>query len=387
MTLARRLLVALVVLLVALFHARRAHAHKPSDAYVSLTVEGPVVHLRWDVALRDLADATDLDADENGEVTWLEVRKRAPSVFAEELHPALAITGDGERCEAPGPEREATPRIVAHTDGAYLVYEAHYRCPHEPAKLGVSYSLFFARDPQHRGIVKVVGRTATHTFVLSKDARTREVVLDEPGAKGRAFVAMVRTGLVHIAEGTDHLAFLFALLFPAVLVRKENGWEPAPAWRPVAADVLRVVTAFTLAHSLTLTLAALGWVRLPSRVVESVIAASVVLAASNNLRPWMREGRWTMAFALGLMHGFGFSATLEDLALARGTLLVSLFGFNVGVELGQLAVVLVFLPLAFAARKTAAYRRGVLLAGSAVVLLVALVWLVERAFVVRIFPV
>ena len=398
----RQTVLAFLVLLVTLFHARLAHAHKPSDAYLSLTVGAiagrsvgaiagrsggaSLVHVRWDVALRDLADATELDADENGEVTWLEVRSHAPAIAAK-LVPELHLAADGAACEPKAPDGAFEPKIARHTDGAYLVWEGDYVCASAPAKLSVNYTLFFARDPQHRGVVKVVGPSATHTFVLSKDDHVRDVVLDESGASLRAFASMVKTGLAHIAEGTDHLAFLFALLFPAVLVRKEKTWEPAPAWRPVVLDVLRVVTAFTLAHSLTLTLSALGLVRLPSRLVESVIAASVVLAASNNVRPWLRDGRWTMAFALGLMHGFGFSATLEDLELSRGTFAASLLGFNVGVELGQLAVVLVFLPLAFAARKTAAYRKGVLFGGSLVILVIAVVWLVERALAVRIFPV
>lgn len=379
-----RALVALSIALVALLHEGRAFAHKPSDAYLFLTTTGATVHARWDVALRDLADGTPLDADENGAVTWLEVRARAQEIASTVLAPALELTGDGAPCVAKGDW--APPRLVAHTDGTYLVAERDYLCPVAPVDLGVKYTLFFERDPQHRGVVRVEGRTATHAFVLSKDDRARTVRLDDPAANGRAFVAMVRVGLVHIAEGTDHLAFLFALLFPAVLVRRGRRWEPSSRARPVFVDVLRVVTAFTVAHSVTLAMSALGWVRLPSRLVESAIAASVVLAASNNVRPWLRDARWTMAFSLGLMHGFGFSATLEDLALARGTLLASLFGFNVGVELGQLAVVAVFLPIAFAARKTRFYRSGVLVFGSIVILVIALVWLVERAFAVRIFP-
>ena len=98
------------------------------------------------------------------------------------------------------------------------------------------------------------------------------------------------------------------------------------------------------------------------------------------------RSRFAVAFVLGLMHGFGFSATLEDLELSRGALVVSLFGFNVGVELGQLAVVLVFLPLAYRLRATRFYRRGVLIFGSAAIVAIALVWLAERAFVVKLLP-
>ena len=148
--------------------------------------------------------------------------------------------------------------------------------------------------------------------------------------------------------------------------------------------VLKVVTAFTVAHSITLSAAALGWVSLPSRLVESVIAASVVLAALNNVRPVIEERRWLMAFVFGLIHGFGFASVLADLGLPRNALLLALVGFNLGVEAGQLAIVAAFLPLAFLLRATPLYRRGIMTGGSVLIAVVAGIWLLERAFDLRI---
>ena len=145
-------------------------------------------------------------------------------------------------------------------------------------------------------------------------------------------------------------------------------------------DVVKVVTAFTLAHSITLSLAALQVISLPSRLVESAIAASVVLAALNNLRGTIESRRWVVAFAFGLIHGFGFASVLTDLGLPQGALVLALVGFNLGVEVGQLAIVAVFLPLAFSLRRTRFYRIGVLKAGSVVVALLAGWWFVQRAF-------
>ncbi len=141
-----------------------------------------------------------------------------------------------------------------------------------------------------------------------------------------------------------------------------------------------MVTAFTLAHSITLSLAALEIISLPSRLVESAIAASVVFAALNNLRGTIESKRWVMAFAFGLIHGFGFASVLADLGLPQGALVLALVGFNAGVELGQLAIVAVFLPLAFALRGTSFYRVGVLKAGSVLVAMLAAWWLVQRLF-------
>ena len=151
-----------------------------------------------------------------------------------------------------------------------------------------------------------------------------------------------------------------------------------PAARPAVLNVLKIVTAFTVAHSLTLSLAALGLVHPPSRWVESAIAASVVLAALNNLLPFFAGRGWLVAFGFGLVHGFGFANALRDLGLQSGELAATLFGFNLGVEVGQLAIVAAFLPLALAARHLVFYRRLVLRAGSAAILGVATTWLAER---------
>jgi hypothetical protein len=139
------------------------------------------------------------------------------------------------------------------------------------------------------------------------------------------------------------------------------------------------VTAFTLAHSITLSLAALGVVSLPSRWVESAIALSVMLAALNNIWPLVYERRWVIAFCFGLIHGFGFASVLADLGLPQESLLIALVAFNVGVELGQLVIVGVFLPIAYTLRRTGIYQRVLVLYGSAVIALIALVWLIQRA--------
>jgi hypothetical protein len=139
-----------------------------------------------------------------------------------------------------------------------------------------------------------------------------------------------------------------------------------------------MVTAFSAAHSLTLSLAALGVVRLPAALTEPAIAASVVIAGVNNVRPLFGRHRWVVAFALGLLHGFGFSSVLTDAGLAPSRLLSSLLGFNLGVELGQLAIVAAFVPAAFLLRRTVAYRRVALVGGSAAIALVATVWFIAR---------
>ncbi|MGH8809316.1 MAG: HupE/UreJ family protein, partial [Noviherbaspirillum sp.] len=193
----------------------------------------------------------------------------------------------------------------------------------------------------------------------------------------------VQEGVWHIWIGFDHILFLLALLLPAVARRQRYAWQAVDAFKPAFWNVFKIVTAFTVAHSITLTLATLGVVSLPSRLVESVIAASVVAAALNNVSPIVSERRWAIAFAFGLVHGFGFASVLSDLGLPQHALVLALVGFNLGVEVGQLAIVAVFLPLAYALRYTFIYRRVVLLGGSLLIASLAAVWFVERAFDMR----
>jgi hypothetical protein len=365
-------LAALLLLLAPLV----ALAHKPSDSYLHLTRDGSGFSGRWDVALKDLDEVLSLDAEGDGAITWGELRARQSDVAGYVLA-RLSLGADGAPCTL---ESGGAARVVRHSDGAYAVLDFSARCPAGPAALDVDYTLLFDRDPQHRGIVRVANGSASETLVLSASKHTARVSL-EGLSPWRRFGDMVVEGVKHIFAGLDHLLFLFALLLPSVLRREADGrWVPVLAFGPAVRDVVKVVSAFTVAHSLTLSAAVLGFVSLPSRFVESAIAASVIAAALNNVFPVVRGTRWVAALALGLLHGFGFASTLADLELPGGSLAVTLLGFNVGVELGQLACVAAFLPLAFALRGSVLYRRALLVGGSAAIALVACVWLAERAF-------
>lgn len=365
-----------LALLLLLLAPLAALAHKPSDSYLHLTRDGSGFSGRWDVALKDLDEVLALDAEGDGAITWGELRARQADVTGYVLG-RLALGADGAACTL---EPGGAPRVVRHSDGAYAVLDFAARCPRAPAVLDVDYTLLFDRDPQHRGIVRVVSGDAGETRVLSASRHGARVSLDGL-SPWRRLGDMVVQGVVHIFAGLDHLLFLFALLLPSVLRRDADGrWVPVTRFGPAVRDVVKVVSAFTVAHSLTLSAAALGLVALPSRFVESAIAASVIAAALNNVFPVVRGTRWVAALALGLLHGFGFASTLADLELPGGSLAVTLLGFNVGVELGQLACVAAFLPLAFVLRGSVLYRRALLVGGSAAIALVACVWLAERAF-------
>jgi hypothetical protein len=224
----------------------------------------------------------------------------------------------------------------------------------------------------------------SHTAVLAPDTGVLKIKAGETSLLTQ-FGQYLLEGVWHIWIGFDHILFLLALLLPAVLVHaitlnNERRWTGVATFRMALTEVLWVVTAFTVAHSITLSLAALQIIELPSRLVESAIAASVVLAAANNLWPLVERRRWLVAFSFGLIHGFGFASVLTELGLPKDALVLSLLGFNFGVEVGQLAIVVVFLPVAYLLRNTTLYRKGVFVSGSLLTMLVALVWLAERVF-------
>ncbi len=361
--------------------AGTALAHKSSDSYLTVQAQGDQVSVQWDIALRDIQFAIGLDANGDDQITWGELQQKQRELQAW-ASSRLSLQRGGGACTF----KPQALQVDEHTDGGYAVLAWSGRCPQQHGPLSIQYSLLFDLDTQHRGLLKLDLDGVTHSAVLGPQSGVMQFA--EATTAGAQFVQYLWQGVWHIWIGFDHILFLLALLLPAVLLRRRwgrgSGVHGVSRFKDASLSVLAVVTAFTLAHSITLSLAALQIISLPSRLVESAIAASVVFAAANNLVP-MVQGRWLMAFFFGLIHGFGFASVLTELGLPTGALAVSVVGFNLGVELGQLAIVAVFLPLAFVLRHTPFYQGGVLVGGSWAALLVALAWFVERAFDLSLF--
>jgi hypothetical protein len=353
--------------------ALRVQAHKPSDSYLTLQVSARSIRGEWHLALRDLDYVLDLDSNGDGAITWKELRQQEPALISY-AREHLVISGQGQA----GRLQPEGLLVDDHSDGAYAVLRFQVEGIPAARRLEVGYTAFFDADPLHRGLLRLQNGQTTSLAVFSPEKQKQVFEFTGSGTRGKTMLAFVQEGIWHIWTGYDHILFLMALLLPGVLQRAAGAWEPQQFARPVLVHILKTVSAFTVAHSITLSLAALGLVHLPSRFIESAIAASVVLAALNNLRPVFSERAWLVAFAFGLIHGFGFANALADLGLRAGSMAITLFGFNVGVEAGQLAIVSAFLPLALWARASKAYRRALLPAGSVAIVLVAGTWLAER---------
>ncbi len=416
---------ALLTALTLALCAPQAWAHKSSDAYLTIqrdTQSAPGstrYQLRSEVALRDLDRELTLDSNDDAALTWAEVHSRWADIAAL-VRQGVELSTGGRPCAT---TLTSPPQLADRSDGTYAVLELHWLCdaagsvsntftstatsgPSAPPSL--RYSLFERSDAGHRGLLLWGSESTPRVLVPGSDA----VVLSNAASSGASGAettgsavaanaaksvipstststststrpsgvgSFVFEGMHHIAVGLDHILFLLTLVVVAVFTRQGKRWLPQTTGRAAVVETLRIVTAFTVAHSITLGLAAAGWLTPPSRWVESDIALSVLRAATDNVRHLFVMPRWAMAGLFGLFHGFGFATPLQDLGLQGTQLLMPLFAFNLGVELGQLAIVALVLPLAIAWRRSPRYQRQWMPGFSVAVALLAGVWLLERS--------
>ncbi|MET3918310.1 hypothetical protein ABID97_005141 [Variovorax sp. OAS795] len=375
----RPLLAALFFWMLALLMLP-AHAHKASDAYLQFSRDGDRIDLRWDIALRDLDAVLDLDANADQKLSWGEVRTRLDDIKAYALG---RLRLQGGRCV---PAETQAPAIENRIDGAYLVLQMRAPCSAADA-LSIDYRLFQEVDPTHRGLLRAEAKGAAAPVLRSLDPSAGPVSIDWAGAQGAAPPpSFFADGIHHILIGYDHILFLVCLLLPAVLRRRDGGWTPVRAWRDAAWPMLGIVTMFTIAHSITLALAGSKIVTISSHIIEPAIAATIIVAALDNIRPVLRGRRKLFSFLFGLIHGFGFAGALGELELPTRQFVLALLQFNLGVEAGQLAVVAVVLTVLLALRSWRRYPPLVLHGGSMAAVVLATVWLCERVLDVKVLP-
>jgi hydrogenase/urease accessory protein HupE len=267
---------------------------------------------------------------------------------------------------------ECTPHPLELTirdksDGYFAVADLDYECKRTAAQLSIECDLFFDSDPLHQGLARVQlpgEPERQHVF----RAGNRVLDLERPLTLADNLRDYLVLGMEHIFTGYDHIAFLFGLLLVAAARGLRRGLR----------YVLGIVTAFTVAHSVTLIAAGLGWVRLPSRIVEPAIALSIAYVAVENLVVREPRARWLLTFGFGLVHGFGFASVLAEIGLPPSGVVPSLVSFNVGVEIGQLAVVTAVAPLLLWLVPRWGQAERVRRWGSIVLLILSTLWFFER---------
>jgi hypothetical protein len=364
-----RLLLSLFLLSVI---CEPAPAHPLDDSRLALAVDGARVELRWEISLRDLDAMVDLDRDRNNRIS-AEEHQAGRQAIETYVRPHLRIEGDGSVCDAGGAAEQS---FAARENGSFVTLRYALTCPAAPSRLNVSYDLFAKEHPAPRTLVTVTAGRDVWTGVMSDEQKSLSIDLGAAGQVG--FASFFLSGVLHMLEGIDHLLFLAVLLLPLMLAAGGN-----PVHRIV--EAAKILTAFTLAHGLTLWLAALGIVDVSSRLVESVIALSIAVTAADNVRPFLGRRRWLVAFGFGLVHGLGFASALGPLSLPPFELGLSLLAFNLGLEAAQLGVALIALPLGYALGSRARLRRVLLPMGSAAAGVVAMLWFAERAFDLAVF--
>lgn len=354
-------------------------AHRSSDAYVYLDISEHGAKARIDLGLRDLQDLLGLDADRDGSLTWGELRDARAAIEAYVL-PRLRLRRDGVDCDWTRNTLATADHLGLKNAALTLSADCATAAAKHTPSWSLQYDLLFELDQQHRGLLRLSVDEEISTAVFSPDRREHRFGGGVASDRGQAFRQYFGEGLWHVWIGLDHLLFLSAVFLPAVLRRSPSGWQVAATPGEALWPTVTLVTSFTLAHAVTLTLAAFGVLSIPSRWVESAVAASVVFAGLNNLYPMVHRRLAWVAAAFGLIHGAAIAGALLDLGLPGGTRLIALLGFNLGVEAAQLAVVAGLLPLAYALRRRRSYRLWVFMPASALIVLIGLAWLVQRIF-------
>lgn len=355
---------------------RAAWAHQSSTTWSRVAIEDAGrVGWRIELSTSDLFEALSLDRDRDA--TDDEIRSGAERLH-EYVLARLRLSGDHGLCTP-------TRRGLELPGGAErrVVLDYEFRCPPPLGRLVLEYDLFFDLDPRHTGFLRVSrGGTEVHRELKKGLARFEWNLGDAAAPASLGLLDYLASGVEHIYTGYDHILFVVALLLVSAVARRGRKAAVEPrGLRDGIGYVAKVVTAFTVAHSLTLIAAALDWLTLPSRFVESAIAASIVYVAAENLLLGDPRHRWALAFAFGLVHGLGFASLLRPILPPNGVV-VPLLAFNLGVELGQLTIVALLFPAlhAVAARAPVRYQRLAVGGGSAAIGLFGAYWLVQRIF-------
>lgn len=376
-------LVVTFFLSLLVMNASVVNAHELSSGYLTLSA-GEENTYSGELLLKpdDIGQVAGLDTNGNGALTWGEIHQNQP-LLQSYIAKVLSIKVDDTPCKI----SLSMPNIRSVSGDSYLVSPIQVMCE-SAGTLGIHYDGIFEHSPTHKLLVNVnlAGQSGVSsqsstektsvTSVLDFD--NRSVTYDAVTTSLTAlFISLVYEGVWHIFIGIDHILFLVATLLTVNLAREKKQWQKEPSASRVVKHTVILVSAFTLAHSITLTATALNFIALDSRLVELGIAISVLLTALNNIYPLIvRLG--IITFAFGLLHGMGFASVFADLNAQSNNLVLSVAAFNIGVEVGQLAIVAVLLPLLLWLRHYTFYAKTLMPLLSSVIAIIAINWTIQR---------
>jgi len=368
---------------------RRAFAHNPDTSYARVAIAEDQILVRLTLDLFTLQKVTSIDSDRDQRVTRAELDAAVPEVIKFlrksvrlEIDGELANLGEDAAASLPSGTGDSIAAADWHTANGLVTFAFHQLLTKPAHDVTLLFDFFDRVGTRHTvlGAFEYRGRTEEVTFTetepdylfdtayaagenaLPPSSNSQPSIM---GSVGR----FIKLGVEHIFLGYDHICFLLALL---VVSRFR--------------EMLKIITSFTVAHSITLIVAGLGIARLPSRLVECGIALTIIYVAFDNLRRKSTAHRWLLTFGFGLVHGFGFASVLSELGLPAVGRVRCLLAFNIGVEIGQLAIVSVALPILWLLAKRQLQAR-VAFAVSVIVGLFGTGWFIERAFGLGFMPV
>lgn len=355
-------------------------AHQMSTGYLNLELSASQKHdIQGQLQLRwfDVDSQVKLDSNLDGQLQWQEVSSQQPQILAF-IRANLSIQADQQQCVL---KMQDGLRSDTHFDEGYLSVALFADCKSQNLDdLVIKYTGVFAQDPEHKLIVNLTGTGSDKTGIASQviSVNQQQVKIDLQSSNWLSVLSSyIYQGIVHIFIGIDHILFLVVLVLTSVLVYRDGKWTPKLNNSQVIKDTAWVITAFTLAHSITLSATALGWIAPSSRWVEFGIAVSIVLTALNNLWPLVTRLSW-ITFGFGLLHGMGFASVLGELGLSQQYTLLSILAFNIGVEAGQFMILMALLPFLFYCRGKVWYPKYGLKLGSILIGIIAINWSIQR---------
>jgi hypothetical protein len=356
------------------FRTEAATAHAISASFLNIRVDEAGTAFQLDLDLIDLNEQISLDQNGDRLITWSEVTSQFDNIKAT-LEGAVAFADPVNKC----PITISEFKINKKLGGVYLAAFGTLGCK-PSSQLKVQYNYFFDLNLDHRCYLQLTFPGGNRSLILSDNNREVGIPLVAESA-GPILKQFVGEGLWHILGAIDHVLFLIVLLLPCVLRRTSKfDWLPEQSKSVVVWHVTKVVTSFTVAHTLTLVLTSFAVLPLPPTwLAETLVALTILISAIDNIYSIVPFKRTLMGFVFGLIHGLGYSSVLTDLGLGGRSMVFGLLGFNVGVELAQLVVIGLFLPILFQLRNAALYQWILLRVGSATIGVFSLLWAIDSA--------
>lgn len=364
------------VVIVMVFISSVCFGHSQGTSYLLMEEQGGQISAQWKVPLKELDKVLDLDWNRDGYIQWNDLLANQDRII-NYVFSTFVIQREYRSCDA-HVDKLMLENLNA---GLFVFIPFKVDCPVDAVIdpiISLDSKLFQSANPMLKTVLNYTSGKREFVQILSGVTSSAEFRIRQSSIA--SVTRFIKEGIWHIVIGFDHLLFLAALVLPVVLsMRPNQSVSQENQVKPIVKEVSKVVTAFTVAHSVTLALAASETIQLSATLVECSIALSVVVGAVLALIPRFDKWRWSLAFGFGLIHGFGFANVLADLVGSVSSFMLALFAFNLGVEFGQIVLVVIILPILFLIRRNSLVQRYSLASSMAVICVFGVVWFYERA--------